>query len=118
MTDDSNGSSKFCDFGDDVFGSMASDNDQSPTNSPTPGLLASTPTSSPPTLTVTYEKEKRRRSISWQAKLDRRRRKASSNTDDENTTNGEDSLEVPSPYNRQKRHSWWNILVPDNIKHR
>lgn len=23
-----------------------------------------------------------------------------------------------APYQRQKRHSWWNILVPDNLKAR
>lgn len=27
-------------------------------------------------------------------------------------------LGAGAPYQRQKRHSWWNILVPDNFKAR
>ncbi|XP_037026980.1 nuclear receptor coactivator 7 isoform X7 [Bradysia coprophila] len=60
-------------------------------------------------------KEKRRRE-SWQIKLDRRRRKGllSSNEDDEK----EEYATPPEGYGRQKRHSWWNIFVPENLKHR
>lgn len=61
-------------------------------------------------------KEKRRRE-SWQIKLDRRRRKGllSSNEDDEKE---EYATPPPESYGRQKRHSWWNIFVPENLKHR
>lgn len=121
---DNNGSSKFSDFGDDELGisGIGSDNEQlqSPPHTPSPPL-----TSSPIPIgnlsnkllsPLSPEKEKRRRSSSWQTKLERRRRKTSSNADDENNSN--DLPESPVNYNRQKRHSWWNILVPDNIKHR
>lgn len=70
-----------------------------------------------------YDKEKKRRRSSWQAKLDRRRRKQGFlQTGDALNTN--DSLDVdmiPTPdgmYQRQKRHSWWTIFVPDNLKSR
>lgn len=117
---DHNSSSKFSDFGDDDFGviSMGSDTELSPPMSPSPPL-ASSPTS--PKIVLPFasppEKEKRRRSISWQSKLERRRRKTSS-TDAADDNNTDDLPESPNNYSRQKRHSWWNILVPDNIKHR
>lgn len=70
-----------------------------------------------------YDKEKKRRRSSWQAKLDRRRRKQGVlQTGDAMNTN--DTLDVdmiPTPdgiYHRQKRHSWWTIFVPDNLKSR
>lgn len=115
---DHNSSSKFSDFGDDEFCciGMGSDTELSPPMSPSPPL-ASSPTTPKIVLPFTPEKEKRRRSISWQSKLERRRRKTSSTADaDEN--NADDLPESPNNYSRQKRHSWWNILVPDNIKHR
>jgi len=63
--------------------------------------------------------KKRRRSSSWTAKMERRRRKGlpatALNGEDItiNGTNGHDIYAV-----RQKRHSWWNIFVPDNLKNR
>lgn len=67
------------------------------------------------TKTTAKLKEKRRRE-SWQAKLDRRRRKGypSSNEDDDK----EEYATPPDGYVRQKRNSWWNIFVPENLKHR
>lgn len=63
-------------------------------------------------------KEKRRRA-SWQAKLDRRRRKgfpsSSGSTEDDDK---EEYASPPEGYVRQKRNSWWNIFVPENLKHR
>lgn len=77
----------------------------------------------PVTITITPDDEpttqdkKRRRSSSWATKMERRRRKglpAMSNEIDYNgTTNGH--LDA---YARVKRHSWWNIFVPDNLKNR
>lgn len=89
---------------------------------------------------------RRKRRSSWQAKMERRRRKSLANTRiDENSVtivdnapdNDDDSdneqdrgteymsrgVGLPlgsagNPYQRQKRHSWWNILVPDNLKSR
>ena len=67
--------------------------------------------------------DKKRRRSSWQAKLERRRRKGVPST----AMNGEDLSKVEyntngSGYdaynNRQKRHSWWNIFVPENMKNR
>lgn len=59
------------------------------------------------------EKEKKRRRSSWQNKLERRRRKGVSvggeNVDFDMNGDG---------YVRQKRHSWWTIFVPDNLKSR
>lgn len=117
MDGDSNVSSKFCDFDDDdeyeCSGiDIPSDGEHSSIDS-----LPNSPPSSPPQsqssmILNNSDKEKRRRSTTWQAKLDRRRRKTSSNPDDE------DAAEPPVNYHRQKRHSWWNILVPDNIIHR
>lgn len=69
-----------------------------------------------------YDKEKKRRRSSWQAKLDRRRRKQGVLQTGETMNN--DTLDVdmiPTPdgiYQRQKRHSWWTIFVPDNLKSR
>lgn len=66
-------------------------------------------------------KEKRRRS-SWQAKMERRRRKgmmtasaAVQSIDDDTMDSAGPPVGYPS---RQKRNSWWNIFVPDNIKQR
>lgn len=70
-----------------------------------------------------YDKEKKRRRSSWQAKLDRRRRKQGVLQTGETSINN-DTLDVdmiPTPdgiYQRQKRHSWWTIFVPDNLKSR
>lgn len=115
MDGDTTGSSKFCDFGDDDdfdrCGELPSDGEHSPIDS-----LPNSPPNSPPkspAQNFNHDKEKRRRSTTWQAKLDRRRRKTSSNPDE-----ADEVAEPPVNYHRQKRHSWWNILVPDNIKHR
>ncbi|XP_065091416.1 uncharacterized protein mtd isoform X20 [Ochlerotatus camptorhynchus] len=75
-----------------------------------------------------YDK-KRRRSSSWQTKLERRRRKGMSSALDNaegasnsgsldgfGSANGLDTFN--SKYGREKRHSWWNIFVPDNLKQR
>jgi hypothetical protein len=62
--------------------------------------------------------DKRRRRSSWQAKLERRRRKgmASALDSDPRIYNGTQFGGVK--YEREKRHSWWNIFVPDNMKQR
>lgn len=64
---------------------------------------------------ATHEK-KRRRSSSWATKMERRRRKGlpamNGEIDYNGAANGYDA------YARQKRHSWWNIFVPDNLKNR
>ncbi|XP_063696016.1 oxidation resistance protein 1 isoform X3 [Culicoides brevitarsis] len=69
-----------------------------------------------------YDKEKKRRRSSWQAKLERRRRKQGFlQTGDaamSNETLDVDMLPENGVYNRQKRHSWWTIFVPDNLKSR
>lgn len=72
-----------------------------------------------------YDK-KRRRSSSWQTKLERRRRKGMASALDNvegtgsldgfGSTNGLDVY--AAKYGREKRHSWWNIFVPDNLKQR
>ncbi|XP_053679486.1 uncharacterized protein LOC128730465 isoform X1 [Anopheles nili] len=82
-----------------------------------------------------YDK-KRRRSSSWQTKLERRRRKGMMAALDGNDTMPQDSASFSSfgsvqgldgspqghgpggKYGREKRHSWWNIFVPDNLKQR
>ncbi|XP_038119550.1 uncharacterized protein LOC6051066 isoform X4 [Culex quinquefasciatus] len=78
-----------------------------------------------------YDK-KRRRSSSWQTKLERRRRKgmtSAATLDDGgggggvdldgfgSTGSGLDAFGA-SKYGREKRHSWWNIFVPENLKQR
>lgn len=124
---DANGSSKFCDFGDDDDDEFAvdrsdmgsDDNEQSSPIDSMPNSITNSPPQSPinasplPQILIN-DKEKRRRSTTWQAKFERRRRKTSSNPDD----GGDEGQEAQINYNRQKRHSWWNILVPDNIKQR
>lgn len=77
----------------------------------------------PVTITITPDYEtstqdkKRRRSSSWATKMERRRRKGLPAMDGEidysGTTNG-----YLDAYARQKRHSWWNIFVPENLKNR
>lgn len=78
----------------------------------------------PVTITITTpefetstQEKKRRRSSSWATKMERRRRKGlpalNGEIDYNATTNGQDD-----PYVRQKRHSWWNIFVPENLKNR
>ncbi|XP_055640946.1 uncharacterized protein LOC129778219 isoform X4 [Toxorhynchites rutilus septentrionalis] len=74
-----------------------------------------------------YDK-KRRRSSSWQTKLERRRRKgmssvldsgefvATGSLDGYGSANGLDVF--GSKYGREKRHSWWNIFMPENLKQR
>uniref|UniRef100_A0A2M3ZYR9 Oxidation resistance protein 1 n=1 Tax=Anopheles triannulatus TaxID=58253 RepID=A0A2M3ZYR9_9DIPT len=87
-----------------------------------------------------YDK-KRRRSSSWQTKLERRRRKGmmaaaldggeggaaqesgspagGSSFSSFGSANGIDSTAYGGgKYGREKRHSWWNIFVPDNLKQR
>ncbi|XP_052888503.1 uncharacterized protein LOC128297004 isoform X2 [Anopheles moucheti] len=80
-----------------------------------------------------YDK-KRRRSSSWQTKLERRRRKGMMASLDGSDTMQQDSASFSSfgsvhgldsspygpagKYGREKRHSWWNIFVPDNLKQR
>ncbi|XP_035772820.1 uncharacterized protein LOC118456292 isoform X18 [Anopheles albimanus] len=86
-----------------------------------------------------YDK-KRRRSSSWQTKLERRRRKGmmsasldggegsappesspagSGSFSSFGSANGIDSTAYGGgKYGREKRHSWWNIFVPDNLKQR
>lgn len=137
--DETNGSTKYCDYADDDMTLTGSDdNDQSSQLScspppPSAGNGAGNTGPARQTLfTSTPEKDKRRRSSSaWQTKLERRRRKNSTNpsisitmADDKDIEDlTEDSLtsmpdSPPVEYARQKRHSWWNIFVPDNIKQR
>lgn len=125
---DSNGTPKFCDFADDD--ANASDDMEQLSSSPPTIVVVGSPRQS--LFTSTPEKEKRRRSSTWHTKIERRRRKNSSNQssisssmvddsdfDDLNgTSNGELGDSPPNEYSRQKRHSWWNIFVPDNIKQR
>uniref|UniRef100_A0A6B2EEC0 Oxidation resistance protein 1 n=1 Tax=Phlebotomus kandelakii TaxID=1109342 RepID=A0A6B2EEC0_9DIPT len=61
---------------------------------------------------------RRHRRSSWQAKFERRRRKVGlPPTVDDNEIAADD--ESPNGYGgRQKRHSWWNILKPENLKQR
>lgn len=59
-----------------------------------------------------YEKEKKRR-----RKLERRRRKGVSVSGGGNE-NADIDMIGGDGFNRQKRHSWWNIFVPDNLKSR
>ncbi|XP_055685642.1 nuclear receptor coactivator 7 isoform X6 [Lutzomyia longipalpis] len=61
---------------------------------------------------------RRHRRSSWQAKFERRRRKVGlPPTLDDNEVAAED--ELPIGYaRREKRHSWWNILKPENLKQR
>lgn len=114
-------STKFSDFGDDeMSGMLSSDNDatQSPPTSPSQSLSSSPII--PKIVLPISENEKRRRSTSWQTKMERRRssRKNSTSNDTEDDTKDDSNDSPPINYHRQKRHSWWNILVPDNIKHR
>lgn len=81
----------------------------------------------PPTVTITitpdYDEplanEKRKRRSSWVTKMERRRRKGlpSMNTEID-YTNSDLANGHYDAYVRQKRHSWWNIFVPDNLKNR
>lgn len=129
---DSNGTPKFCDFADDdLIGNGSDENEQiqsSPLSS-SPPIVVGSPRQS--LFTSTPDKEKRRRSSAWHTKIERRRRKNSSNPssvsssviddsdyDDLNGNSINEADSPPSEYNRQKRHSWWNIFVPDNIKQR
>lgn len=60
--------------------------------------------------------EKKRRRSSWQARLDRRKRKPA--TVDSNGVDI-DMMTVPeNGYNRQKRHSFWDIFALNNFKSR
>ncbi|CRK99248.1 CLUMA_CG012679, isoform B [Clunio marinus] len=65
----------------------------------------------------TMQEKKRRRSSSWATKMERRRRKGlpamTGEIDYHGTTNGQHDA-----FSRQKRHSWWNIFVPENLKNR
>lgn len=78
------------------------------------------------TITITQDdsdealtKEKKRRRSSWVTKMDRRRRKGlpAMNSEIDFTSNGITNGNYDA-YIRQKRHSWWNIFVPDNLKNR
>lgn len=81
-------------------------------NDPPVTITISTPEDYDPTI----QEKKRRRSSSWATKMERRRRKGlpamNGEIDYNGTTNGQDA------YTRQKRHSWWNIFVPENLKNR
>ncbi|KAI8124440.1 Nuclear receptor coactivator 7 [Lucilia cuprina] len=88
---------------------------------------------------IDKERNRRRRS-SLQTKLDRRRRKnfevsfstleqsnSQSDLTNDSTTGIGSSVDITDEdvdpnhtayFPRQKRHSWWNIFVPDNIKNR
>lgn len=70
-----------------------------------------------PDLETSTQDKKRRRSSSWATKMERRRRKGlpamNGEIDYNGSTNG-----LHDAYARQKRHSWWNIFVPDNLKNR
>lgn len=132
---DNNGTPKFCDFADDdLIGNGSDENEQmqsSPMSSSPPVAVIGSPRRQS-LFTSTPEKDKRRRSSTWHTKIERRRRKNSSNhssvssaiddSSDIDDLNGNSINEVadspPTEYNRQKRHSWWNIFVPDNIKQR
>lgn len=63
--------------------------------------------------------EKKRRRSSWVTKMERRRRKGlpSMSTEIDYTSNGISNGHYDA-YIRQKRHSWWNIFVPENLKNR
>lgn len=65
--------------------------------------------------------EKKRRRSSWQAKLERRRKDTNMASSMDNSLkldlNLSSNVNVNS-YNQQKRHSWWNLFVPDNLKQR
>lgn len=128
---DRNGTPKFCDFADDdLTGNGSDENDQTQSSpiSSSPPIHVGSPRQS--LFTSTPEKDKRRRSSTWHTKIERRRRKnsnpiSSSIIDDSDfdDLNGNSISEVaddslPLEYSRQKRHSWWNIFVPDNIKQR
>ncbi|XP_055302115.1 nuclear receptor coactivator 7 isoform X15 [Sitodiplosis mosellana] len=131
---DSNGTPKFCDFADDDLNGNGSDENEQTQSSPfstSPPIVVGSPRQS--LFTSTPDKDKRRRSSTWHTKIERRRRKNSSNPSsisssviddsDIDDLNGNSISEVmadspPTEYSRQKRHSWWNIFVPDNIKQR
>lgn len=130
---DSNGTPKFCDFADyDLIANGSDENEQTQSSpmSSSPPIAVGSPRQS--LFTSTPEKDKRRRSSTWHTKIERRRRKNSSNQSsvsssvmddsDIDDLNGNSISEVadspPTEYSRQKRHSWWNIFVPDNIKQR
>ncbi|XP_031635691.1 oxidation resistance protein 1 isoform X12 [Contarinia nasturtii] len=133
---DSNGTPKFCDFADDdsIANGSNDENEQtqsSPLSSSPPIAVTSPRRQS--LFTSTPDKDKRRRSSTWHSKIERRRRKNSSNPSsisssviddsDIDDLNGNSMNETvddspPMEYSRQKRHSWWNIFVPDNIKQR
>lgn len=86
----------------------------------------------PPTVTITItqddginiddddeDKSKKRRKGSWATKMERRRRKGLPAMSSEiDYTNDEMVNGHLDAYVRQKRHSWWNIFVPDNLKNR
>lgn len=65
------------------------------------------------------DKSKKRRKSSWATKMERRRRKGLPAMSSEiDYTNDEMVNGHYDAYIRQKRHSWWNIFVPDNLKNR
>jgi hypothetical protein len=78
----------------------------------------------PVTITITPDYEtstqdkKRRRSSSWATKMERRRRKGLPAMNGEIDYNGTTLNGHHDAYARQKRHSWWNIFVPENMKNR
>uniref|UniRef100_A0A1L8DXA0 Oxidation resistance protein 1 n=1 Tax=Nyssomyia neivai TaxID=330878 RepID=A0A1L8DXA0_9DIPT len=59
---------------------------------------------------------RRHRRSSWQAKFERRRRKVGLPPTLDDEAAAED--ELGSYGRREKRHSWWNILKPENLKQR
>lgn len=102
-------------------------------------MVKTLPVTSPYDTPIDKERNRRRRS-SLQTKLDRRRRKnyevsfstleqSNSQTDltNDSTTGIGSSVDITDDdmdpghqayFPRQKRHSWWNIFVPENIKNR
>ena len=76
------------------------------------------------TITITQDdsdetQERKRRRSSWVTKMERRRRKGLPGMTNEidYTSNGLTNGHHDG-YIRQKRHSWWNIFVPENLKNR
>ncbi|KAG5680738.1 hypothetical protein PVAND_010228 [Polypedilum vanderplanki] len=68
---------------------------------------------------MTSSFEKKRRRSSWVTKMERRRRKGLPSMNNEIDYKSSELINGQyDAYIRQKRHSWWNIFVPDNLKNR
>ncbi|XP_070509941.1 nuclear receptor coactivator 7 isoform X2 [Chironomus tepperi] len=92
-----------------------SDTENDPPMSPANITITITQDDSDEVLTT----EKKRRRSSWVTKMERRRRKGlpSMSNEIDFTSNGISNGHYDA-YIRQKRHSWWNIFVPENLKNR